>query len=50
MSFVSPRPLLVEYLDRYSPEQARRHEVKQVLRVGRRLTVAMPLVGKRNLT
>jgi sugar transferase EpsL len=28
MSFVGPRPLLVKYLDRYSPEQARRHEVK----------------------
>ncbi|MBD1924880.1 sugar transferase [Trichocoleus sp. FACHB-90] len=28
MSFVGPRPLLVAYLDRYSPEQARRHEVK----------------------
>lgn len=28
MSFVGPRPLLVEYLERYSPEQARRHEVK----------------------
>ena len=28
MSFVGPRPLLMEYLDRYSPEQARRHEVK----------------------
>ncbi|NQT81105.1 MAG: sugar transferase [Candidatus Aminicenantes bacterium] len=28
MSIVGPRPLLVEYLDRYSPEQARRHEVK----------------------
>lgn len=27
MSFVGPRPLLVEYLDRYSPEQARRHDV-----------------------
>jgi lipopolysaccharide/colanic/teichoic acid biosynthesis glycosyltransferase len=27
MSFVGPRPLMVEYLDRYSPEQARRHEV-----------------------
>lgn len=27
MSFVGPRPLLVEYLDRYTPEQARRHEV-----------------------
>jgi lipopolysaccharide/colanic/teichoic acid biosynthesis glycosyltransferase len=27
MSLVGPRPLLVEYLSRYSPEQARRHEV-----------------------
>ncbi|MBT2473849.1 sugar transferase [Microbacterium sp. ISL-103] len=28
MSFVGPRPLLVEYLERYTPEQARRHEVR----------------------
>jgi lipopolysaccharide/colanic/teichoic acid biosynthesis glycosyltransferase len=28
MSLVGPRPLIVEYLPRYSPEQARRHEVK----------------------
>jgi sugar transferase EpsL len=28
MSLVGPRPLLVEYLDRYTAEQARRHEVK----------------------
>jgi len=28
MSLVGPRPLLVQYLGRYSPEQARRHEVK----------------------
>jgi lipopolysaccharide/colanic/teichoic acid biosynthesis glycosyltransferase len=28
MSFVGPRPLLPRYLDRYSPEQARRHEVR----------------------
>jgi sugar transferase EpsL len=27
MSIVGPRPLLVQYLDRYTPEQARRHEV-----------------------
>jgi sugar transferase EpsL len=27
MSLVGPRPLLIEYLDRYSPRQARRHEV-----------------------
>ncbi len=28
MSLVGPRPLLMEYLDRYTTEQARRHEVK----------------------
>jgi len=28
MSLVGPRPLLMEYLERYSPEQARRHEVR----------------------
>lgn len=28
MSLVGPRPLRVKYLSRYSPEQARRHEVR----------------------
>jgi lipopolysaccharide/colanic/teichoic acid biosynthesis glycosyltransferase len=28
MSLVGPRPLLIEYLDKYTPEQARRHEVR----------------------
>lgn len=28
MSLVGPRPLLMEYLERYSPHHARRHEVK----------------------
>jgi sugar transferase EpsL len=28
MSLIGPRPLLMRYLDRYTPEQARRHEVK----------------------
>jgi lipopolysaccharide/colanic/teichoic acid biosynthesis glycosyltransferase len=28
MSIVGPRPLLVQYLARYTPEQARRHEVR----------------------
>jgi len=28
MSLVGPRPLLMQYLDRYTPEQARRYEVK----------------------
>ena len=28
MSLVGPRPLLMEYLDRYTPQQSRRNEVK----------------------
>jgi sugar transferase EpsL len=28
MSLVGPRPLVVRYLERYTPEQMRRHEVK----------------------
>lgn len=28
MSLVGPRPLLMDYLDRYTPRQARRHEVR----------------------
>lgn len=28
MSLVGPRPLLMQYLDRYTPEQARRHKMK----------------------
>jgi sugar transferase EpsL len=28
MSLVGPRPLLMQYLDRYTPAQARRHEVR----------------------
>ncbi len=28
MSLVGPRPLLMRYLERYTPEQMRRHEVK----------------------
>jgi lipopolysaccharide/colanic/teichoic acid biosynthesis glycosyltransferase len=28
MSLVGPRPLLPQYLDRYTPEQARLHEMK----------------------
>jgi sugar transferase EpsL len=27
MSFIGPRPLITAYLERYTPEQARRHEV-----------------------
>ena len=28
MSLIGPRPLLMQYLERYSPEQAKRHNVK----------------------
>lgn len=28
MSLIGPRPLMVKYLSRYTPEQARRHEVR----------------------
>src|SRR5262245_17186757 len=28
MSVVGPRPLLLQYLDRYTPQQARRHDVR----------------------
>jgi len=28
MSLVGPRPLLMQYVDRYTPEQARRHDTK----------------------
>ncbi len=28
MSLVGPRPLLMQYIERYTPEQARRHEVR----------------------
>lgn len=28
MSLIGPRPLLMAYLDRYTPEQARRHEIR----------------------
>lgn len=28
MTLVGPRPLLMQYLDRYTPEQAKRHEVR----------------------
>lgn len=28
MSLVGPRPLLMQYLDRYTPEEARRHQVR----------------------
>lgn len=44
MSLVGPRPLLMEYLERYTPEQARRHEVKPGI------TGWAQIYGRNNLT
>ena len=49
MSLVGPRPLLIECLPFYDNEQARRHEVRPVLRVGLKLMVEMRLDGKKSL-
>ena len=37
LSLVGPRPLLIQYLDRYTPEQARRHDVLRASGLGERI-------------
>jgi sugar transferase EpsL len=46
MSLVGPRPLLMEYLPRYTVRQARRHEVLPGLTGGRRSTAATGWTGR----
>lgn len=46
LSLVGPQLLLMDYFPLYSPEQARRHEVRPGLRVDRRSMAATPSVGK----
>lgn len=48
MALIGPRPLLPEYLPLYSPEQARRHEVRQASRVGRSVMAAITSAGWRS--
>ena len=45
MSLVGPRPLLMEYLPVYSPEQARRHDVRPGITGWAQVNKAMDLVG-----
>ena len=49
MSLVGPRPLKMEYLDLYTAEQSRRHNVKPGITGWCKSTAAMPLAGKANL-
>ena len=50
MSLVGPRPLLTQYLSRYTAEQARSViMLDQGLQAGHRSMGGIPLVGKRNL-
>ena len=42
MSLVGPRPLMMQYLPRYTPEQMRRHEVRPGSPAWRRSAGATP--------
>ena len=49
MSFVGPRPLLIEYLPLYNSQQSRRHEVLPGLTGWAQIKVATSCHGKTNL-
>ena len=49
MSLVGPRPLLMQYLERYTPEQRRRHEVLPGITGLAQSMVVMGLRGSRSL-
>jgi lipopolysaccharide/colanic/teichoic acid biosynthesis glycosyltransferase len=50
MSFIGPRPLLIQYLPLYSKEQSRRHNVRPVLRDGLKSMDAMRFHGNKSLS
>ena len=49
MSFIGPRPLLLEYLKLYNKEQIKRHDVMPGFSGGHRLMDEIILIGIKDL-